>query len=97
MALLVEGRIVQSGTPAELIAALQGRIWQASIDRHELDAARERHGVIATRLRGGRTVIRVLADATPGVGFAPAEAGLEDVYFATLHLHRQAAPAQKAA
>ena len=47
--------------------------------------------MIATRLRGGRTVIRVLGDAPPGVGFVPVEAGLEDVYFATLHQQRQAA------
>jgi ABC-type multidrug transport system ATPase subunit len=90
MAILVGGRIVLAGTPSELIAALQGRIWQASIDKHELEAAKTRHPVIATRLRGGRTVIRVLADAAPGVGFAPVEAGLEDVYFATLHRHRSA-------
>lgn len=91
MAILVGGRIVQTGTPTDLIAALQGRIWQASIDRHELEAARARRPVIATRLRGGRTVIRVLSDATPGVGFAPVEAGLEDVYFATLYQQRHAA------
>jgi ABC-type multidrug transport system ATPase subunit len=99
MAILVGGRIVSTGTPAELIAALQGRIWQASIAMHELDAARAQQSVIATRLRGGRTVIRVLADASPGVGFAAVEAGLEDVYFATLHQHRAtaAAPALKAA
>jgi ABC-2 type transport system ATP-binding protein len=99
MAIMVGGRIVATGTPSELIAALQGRIWQAAIDKHELDAARERQAVIATRLRGGRTVIRVLADAPPGVGFAPADAGLEDVYFATLHVHRQSEvqPQQKAA
>jgi hypothetical protein len=30
----------------------------------------------------------VLADGSPGVGFSPVEAGLEDVYFATLHSHR---------
>ena len=39
----------------------------------------------------------VLADVSPGLGFQPAEASLEDVYFATLHLHRQAAPLLKAA
>jgi len=90
MAIMVAGRIVQSGTPGELLAALQGRIWQASIEKHELDAARVRQAVIATRLRGGRMVIRVLADASPGGGFLPVEAGLEDVYFSTLHAHRQA-------
>ena len=93
MAILVGGRIVQTGTPGELIAALQGRIWQASIAKHELDSADAQQAVIATRLRAGRTVIRVLADASPGVGFAAVEAGLEDVYFATLHQHRAAQPA----
>ena len=98
MAIMVAGRIVQSGTPGELLAALQGRIWQASIEKHELDAARERQAVIATRLRGGRMVIRVLADMSPGVGFLPVEAGLEDVYFATLHAQRQlTAPQPQAA
>ena len=98
MAVMAGGRIVRSGTPGALIAELQGRIWQASVDKHELEAARERQAVIATRLRGGRTVIRVLADAPPGVGFVAVEAGLEDVYFSTLYAQRQAsAPSQKAA
>jgi len=91
MAILVGGRIVATGTPASMIEALEGRIWQASIDKAELDAAKARHAVIATRLRGGRTVIRVLGEASPGVGFTPVDAGLEDVYFSTLHTHRQAA------
>lgn len=91
MAILVGGRIVRTGTPTDLIAALHGQVWQASIDKHELAAARGNHEVIATRLRAGRTVIRVLADASPGVGFVPVEPGLEDVYFATLHQHRRAA------
>jgi ABC-2 type transport system ATP-binding protein len=99
MAILVNGRIVQGGTPSELIAALQGRIWQASIDKDALDRARAQHQVIATRLRGGRTVIRVRAELPPGPGFTPVEAGLEDVYFSTLHTERLANPAatQKAA
>jgi len=53
-----------------------------------------RNAVIATRLRGGRTVIRVRADVAPGSGFEPVEAWLEDVYFATLYLHRAQARAQ---
>jgi ABC-2 type transport system ATP-binding protein len=99
MAILVAGRIVQSGTPTELIAALQGHIWQASIDKDALERARTSHQVIATRLRGGRTVIRVRAELPPGPGFTAVEAGLEDVYFSTLHNERLANPAraQKAA
>jgi len=93
MAILVGGRIVEGGTPQGLIGALEGRVWQAEIDKRDLDAAKARHQVIATRLAGGRTAIRVLADVPPGIGFTPAVANLEDVYFSTLHLHRQAAAA----
>ena len=98
MAILVDGRIVESGTPQGLIAALAGRVWQAEIDKSGLEAARARHQVIATRLRAGRTAIRVLAEQPPGVGFAAADAGLEDVYFSTLYRHRlEAAALRKAA
>ncbi|MBQ0959154.1 ABC transporter ATP-binding protein [Ideonella sp. 4Y11] len=98
-AILVGGRIVESGTPSALIAQLAGRIWQADLDKTELPAARERHAVIATRLRAGRTVIRVLSapgEGAPGPGFTPAEATLEDVYFATLHRHRASVAAAAA-
>jgi ABC-2 type transport system ATP-binding protein len=99
-AIMVGGRIVASGTPSDLIAALAGRIWQTGIDKADLEAARARHAVIATRLKAGRTVIRVLSDEPgrcPGEGFEPVEAGLEDVYFATLHRLRTEPPALQAA
>jgi ABC-type multidrug transport system ATPase subunit len=88
MAILADGRIVASGAPQALIAGLQGRVWQRAIDKPQLAAYRERMAVIATRLRGGRPVIHVLADEAPEPGFEPVEAGLEDVYFATLHGER---------
>ena len=47
--------------------------------------------MIATRLFGGRTVIHVLADASPGDGFEPVDGGLEDVYFSTLAMSRRRA------
>ena len=91
MAVLASGRILKEGAPADLVAGLAGRIWTKTIDRGELDAERERHQVISTRLAGGRTVIHVLADAAPGAGFAPIQGGLEDVYFSTLAASRRAA------
>jgi ABC-type multidrug transport system, ATPase component len=91
MAILASGRILKEGAPAQLMAELAGRIWTKTIDRHELEAVRQAHQVISTRLSGGRTVVHVLADANPGPGFAPVEGGLEDVYFSTLAASRRAA------
>jgi ABC-2 type transport system ATP-binding protein len=99
MAILVGGRIVRAGTPRALIDELRGRVWSASVPKDELAALRERLPVIATRLRGGQPMVHVLADAAPDGGFEPVEAGLEDVYFSTLHAQRsgQAAAAGVAA
>jgi ABC-type multidrug transport system ATPase subunit len=91
MAVLAGGKILKEGSPSSLMAELSGRIWQKTIDRSELEATRERHQVISTRLFGGRTVIHVLADSDPGDGFQAVPGGLEDVYFSTLAASRRAA------
>jgi ABC-2 type transport system ATP-binding protein len=93
MAVLAGGRIVAEGEPRTLIQALEGRVWARAVERGELEAWRARATVIATRLREGRTLIRVLADAAPGEGFHAVPATLEDVYFATLAATRPAVAA----
>ena len=91
MAVLAEGRILLEGAPLGLIEATRGRIWQKTIERSELDAARTEYRVISTRLFAGRTIIHVMADSSPGEGFKPVSGGLEDVYFSTLDTSRRAA------
>jgi ABC-type multidrug transport system ATPase subunit len=91
MAVLAGGRILLEGAPQDLIAETQGRVWQKTIDRTELDAHLAAHRVISTRLFAGRTIIHVAADRTPGPGFTPVTGHLEDVYFSTLDAARRAA------
>lgn len=93
MAIIVDGRIVQVGAPAELIASLDGRVWQRTVPKAELDQYRERLNVISTRLRGGETVIHVVSDDSPEPGFEPIKGELEDLYFATLANTRRQAEA----
>jgi ABC-2 type transport system ATP-binding protein len=90
MAILVDGRVVSAGTPAALIAGLDGKVWTRAVEPGELPALRSQFELIATRLRGGRTVIHVLADAAPDPRFEPVSAGLAEVYFSTLHAQRKA-------
>lgn len=84
MAIINGGRIVVEGEPHALIDGMQGRVWRKIVARTEVDAYRDSHTVIATRLSGGRSVIHVLADGHPGAGFESVPGDLEDVYFATL-------------
>jgi ABC-type multidrug transport system ATPase subunit len=89
MAVLVDGRIVSAGTPAALIAGLQGKVWRRAVDAEELPGLRKQFALISTRLRGGRTLIHVLSDTAPDPRFERAEADLEEVYFSTLYAHRK--------
>jgi ABC-2 type transport system ATP-binding protein len=95
MAVLVDGRVQLEGAPLELIGATRGRIWTKAIDRGALPHYREKDGeqyeILSTRLFAGRTILHVLSDRDPGDGFAPADAGLQDVYFCTLAQSRRAA------
>ncbi len=93
MAIIVDGRIVQVGAPAELLASLKGRVWERAIDKADLDDYRARMNVISTRLRSGKTIIHVVADDPPEPGFESVPGELEDLYFATLSSTRRTAAA----
>ena len=90
MAVLAGGKLQLEGRPSDLIADTRGKIWRKAVPHAELDAYKERHEVISTRLFAGETIVHVLADHQPE-GFQPVEGGLEDVYFTTLSTLRRAA------
>lgn len=90
MAVLANGRVQLEGAPLQLIEDTRGQVWRKTIARDELDALKEKHQVISTRLFAGQVVAHVLSDTQP-VGFEPVAGGLEDVYFATLASVRRAA------
>ena len=97
MAIINQGRIVLTGAPQELTRSLQGRVWRRTIEASQLAGYQQDLTVISNRLRGGQTVIHVLADSLPGAGFEPVEGSLEDLYFATLVQSRRTATAATAA
>jgi ABC-2 type transport system ATP-binding protein len=96
MAIIDRGRVLLTGEPARLTAALENRVWQKEIARSELDATKAAYPVISTRLKAGRTLVNVVADAMPGPGFASIPPTLEDVYFDAI-ARRQEAPLRAAA
>jgi ABC-2 type transport system ATP-binding protein len=85
MAIISHGRVLMTGDPGEAIAGIGGRIWQRAVPRNELEGYQRDHAVISSRLVAGRTVVHVYNESTPGDGFEPVNASLEDVYFSTLH------------
>jgi len=84
MAIIEGGRVLYEGPPGAAVDAIRGRIWTREIQKAELPAFRERMRVLSTRLKAGRTLIRVFSDERPDESFAEAQADLGDVYFHTL-------------
>ena len=86
LAIMGEGRILVQGEVGELVAGLRDRLWTTVVSREAAAQLRTQYMVLTSRLKTGRTEVRVLAETQPP-GMTPATPGLEDVYFATLHRH----------
>ncbi|GAB4407102.1 MAG: ABC transporter ATP-binding protein [Bacteroidia bacterium] len=84
MALINQGEVILSGSPLELIAEAEGRIWEASIEKSELEAHQADHTLISSRHFGGRLLVRAYGDTQPAAHFRPVTPSLEDVYFYTI-------------
>lgn len=87
MAIIDRGEILLETEPLRAVQDLTGRIWRRVIAKHELPDLERTHAVLSTKLLGGRTVVRVCAETSPGHDFEEAAPDLEDVYFATLAGH----------
>jgi ABC-2 type transport system ATP-binding protein len=85
MAIISAGELLLEGAPQETLKALQGKIWsKVVVSDDELRALESELRVISSHLIAGQHEIRVYADGSPGDGFRPVDAGLEDVYFLNL-------------
>ncbi len=84
MAIINRGEILLEDEPLRAITALSGKLWRRLIQRDELATYERDYRIISTKLLAGRLSIRVYSDSRPGPDFEPAEANLEDVYFATM-------------
>jgi ABC-type multidrug transport system ATPase subunit len=100
MAIIDEGKILLEAEPMRAVDELHGRIWRRVVSNEALPDLEREHRIISTKLLGGRTVVHVYGDASPGAGFEPVEPDLKDVYFSVMANHRglrREEPAQKAA
>ena len=83
-------KFLLEGSPAETLAALNGKIWSKVVrSDDELRSHESELKVISSHLVAGQHEIRVYADSSPGDGFRAVDSGLEDVYF--LNLNKQIA------
>jgi len=85
MAIMAAGRIVKKGAPHLLLDQLSDCIWRKQISKQEVEQFQLTHNVISQRLVAGKSVIHILSDNCPEVGFEPIQADLEDLYFSAIN------------
>ena len=85
MTIMGNGKILVTGEPARLTAALDGRLWRVVVE-HGAEPDGELP-VVSTRMVAGRTELRMVADEAPLSAAEAATPTLEDVYFSTLSEH----------
>jgi ABC-2 type transport system ATP-binding protein len=81
MAIICMGEVLMQGKPKDGLAMVNGKIFQKSIDKGELDEYRKEYQVISTKLISGKLSLRVESEEALENGFEPVPADLEDVYF----------------
>jgi len=85
MAIINRGAVVLQGSPLELIEQLNGKVYQKSIKRSELETYKTLYKVINDKLFLGKPIVRIISEENPGNGFLSVEASLEDVYFSQIN------------
>jgi ABC-2 type transport system ATP-binding protein len=81
MAIIHEGKVLYEGQPQAAISALNGRIWQCSIEKAELAHYEQAFRIVSNKLVAGRPFLHVYGEQPPGDGFFPSQPDLEDVFF----------------
>jgi ABC-type multidrug transport system ATPase subunit len=84
MAIMNQGTVLLYGKPNQAIEDLKGKIWMKLIDKEQLTENKVAHKVISTKVVEGKIQIHVYSTTQPDASFAPLNANLEDVYFATI-------------
>ena len=84
MAIIDKGKLLYSGKPDDALLAMQGKIWEKSISKEEMEQYQQQHEVISSKLVSGKPLIHIYSETRPEGGFEPAEADLEDVFFKTI-------------
>lgn len=87
MAIINNGQVLYAGAPEASLLALQGKVWQKSILKSEVDVYQQAYGsrLISSKLVAGKPIIHVYDENMPGEGFQAAAAGLEEVFFAKIN------------
>lgn len=85
MAIMNKGEMLFTGKVDDALDLINGKVYEKSVEKSKLADYRDQYAVISDKLVGGKPLIHVFAEEDPANEFIPAEANLEDVFFAKIH------------
>lgn len=81
MAIMNFGEVLFHGNTQDALNVLKGKVWQAQINKEEVESYRERFKIISSKVTSGKISVNTVADAQPDKTFSQVNPDLEDVYF----------------
>ena len=89
MAIIGEGRVLLTGKPCEIEKSLEGKLFEAPVEKSEFEKISTEFEVISQRLCAGQMLVTVVADKLPDSRFSGKVPSLEDAYFNLLYQQKQ--------
>lgn len=91
MAIIREGEILVTTTPAAAINELDGSIWEATVPHDRIAVLKTRCRVLSSQMVGGLVRLRVISsNGRPSEEFSPSSAVLDDYYFNLVNQEKRA-------
>jgi ABC-2 type transport system ATP-binding protein len=84
MVVMNKGTILIESTPKQAVEALQGKVWQAAINKELINEYKQQYAIISAHISEGKMLINVIGNTQPAEEFYSIDASLEDVYFSNI-------------
>ncbi|MCX5206948.1 ABC transporter ATP-binding protein [Streptomyces sp. NBC_00237] len=85
IAVVAQGRLLRRGTPEQLIAAIEGWVWEVMVDAAELPVLQKRHLVSRMVRTSSGVRVRLLTHLAPYATAQQVAPDLEDAYLAAVN------------
>ena len=84
MAIINGGKLLYAGAPDLALTDLEGKIWERTISKSDMENYQKTYKIISNKLVSGKPLIHVFSETQPE-GFVATEVTLEDVFFAKIY------------
>lgn len=81
MAIMNFGEVLFHGKTNEALNVLKGKVWEARIEKEQVEDYRNRFKIISSKVSAGKISVNTVADSVPDPSFTAVSPDLEDVYF----------------